>query len=79
MWTYPHVHGSGHKPSDAILSKEWKLIRFPSEEPTELYNLADDIGEKKNLAKQHPEKVQEMEKLLDAWLEETMLGAAPTL
>lgn len=79
MWTYPHVHGSGHKPSDAILSKEWKLIRFPGDEPTELYNLADDIGEKNNLAKQHPEKVQQLEKLLDAWLKETMLGASPTL
>ena len=30
----------------------------------ELYNLADDIGEKKNLAATHPEKVKE---LADAW------------
>ncbi|MDC0497349.1 hypothetical protein OAN72_00075 [bacterium] len=63
----------------ARLDKEWKLIRFPGDEPTELYNLADDIGEKNNLAKQHPEKVQQLEKLLDAWLKETMLGASPTL
>lgn len=68
-WTYPHVHGSGHQPSDAILSKDWKLIRFQSNEPTELYNLSTDIGEQTNLAKQHPEKVQELEKLLDAWLD----------
>ncbi|MGJ8650266.1 MAG: sulfatase [Opitutaceae bacterium] len=70
-WTYPHVHGSGHKPSDAILVGDWKLIRFESDEPTELYNLSTDIGEKKNLAKQYPEKVQKLNKLLDAWLEQT--------
>lgn len=70
-WTYPHVHGSGHKPSDAILSKEWKLIRFQGDEPTELYNLATDLGEQTNLAKQNPEKVQELERRLDEWLERT--------
>ncbi|MGJ8642437.1 MAG: sulfatase [Luteolibacter sp.] len=70
-WTYPHVHGSGHKPSDAILVGNYKLIRFPSDEPTELYNLATDIGERNNIAKQHPEKVQELVKLLDDWLEKT--------
>jgi arylsulfatase A-like enzyme len=70
-WTYPHIHGSGHQPSDAILSKQWKLIRFQSNEPNELYNLASDLGEQNNLAKQHPEKVKELEVRLDAWLDKT--------
>ncbi|MFC1766869.1 sulfatase [Planctomycetota bacterium] len=70
-WTYPHIHGSGHQPSGAILSKDWKLIRFQSDEPTELYNLATDLGEKTNLAKQHPEKVRELDMLLDEWLKQT--------
>ncbi|GEM_PF-6456538 len=47
------------------------MIRFQSDEPTELYNLATDLGEKTNLAKQHPEKVQELEMLLDKWLKKT--------
>lgn len=70
-WTYPHIHGSGHQPSDAIISKDWKLIRFQSDEPTELYNISSDLGEQTNLAKQHPEKVKELEKRLDAWLDKT--------
>lgn len=45
---------------------DWKLIRFP-DRPAELYNIAKDIGEKKNLAYKHPEKVREMYKLLWAW------------
>src|ERR1035438_2870950 len=32
--------------------------------PPELYNLADDIGERTNLAKQYPQKVEEMRTLL---------------
>ena len=23
-WTYPHKHGNGHRPSDAILVGDWK-------------------------------------------------------
>jgi len=30
----------------------------------ELYNLKDDLGQKNNLAKQHPEKLEEMKQLL---------------
>ena len=32
--------------------------------PAQLYNLADDIGETKNLVAQYPEKVKELEALL---------------
>jgi arylsulfatase A-like enzyme len=35
--------------------------------PVELYNLAVDSGEKQNLADQHPEKVAELRRRLDAW------------
>jgi arylsulfatase A-like enzyme len=70
-WTYPHEHGSGHLPSDAIISKQWKLIRFQSDEPTELYNIVEDIGETTNLATQHPEKVKELNMRLDDWLNKT--------
>jgi len=31
----------------------------------QLYNLADDIGETKNLASEHPERVKEMRELLE--------------
>jgi arylsulfatase A-like enzyme len=61
----------------AIRRGDWKLVQT-SEGPlretdpavlkdlsrAELYNLADDIGEKNNLAAKHPDKVKE---LADAW------------
>lgn len=54
----------------AIREGKWKLIKrkLLSKSPTawELYNLEEDDSEKKNLASQHPEIVQELEK---KWLE----------
>jgi len=41
----------------------WKIVG------TELYNLANDIGEKNNVARQHPEKFQELAKKRKEWIE----------
>lgn len=45
---------------------DWKLLRYP-DRPAELYDLADDISEKNNLAFRYPEKVKELYKLLFQW------------
>lgn len=70
-WTYPHNHGSGHKPSHAIRKGNWKLIHFDSDNSNELYKLDDDIGEKKDLAAKNPEKVKALHKELQAWIKRT--------
>lgn len=49
---------------DGIRRGPWKLVRKGQKH--ELYHLEDDIGEKKNLAKRHPEIVRELSKLLSA-------------
>jgi arylsulfatase A-like enzyme len=55
---------------------DWKLIRFFCANPDfsdrlELYDLAADIGETKNLAAVAPEKLGELQGLLAAWLQKT--------
>ena len=45
----------------AIQRGDWKLI---AEVPAGLYNMAEDVGETKNLAAQHPELVTELTALL---------------
>jgi len=70
-WTYPHKHGSGHRPSHAIRKDGWKLIRFESGLKYELYNLLEDAGESKNLAAENSEKVAELDGLLTHWIKET--------
>ena len=75
-WTYPHHHGSQHSPSNAIRLGDWKLIqktdeKTKPEDQYELYNLADDIGESKDLAKSKPERTQKLAAQLKQWLDAT--------
>lgn len=49
-----------------IREGDWKLLRYP-DRPAELYNLADDISEKHDLAAQYPERVRKMFKMLFEW------------
>jgi len=64
-WHYPHYHRT--KPYGAIRSGDWKLIEFFEYGTLELYHLAEDPNETKNLAGQQPEKAQELLRQLKAW------------
>ena len=44
----------------AFRSGNWKIVRPRKNEPIELYHLAGDVGEKRNLASQHPDKLGEL-------------------
>ncbi len=52
----------------AVRKGNWKAVRLKVHSnrnaPLELYNLAEDLGETKNLAAKYPEIVKEMEKLM---------------
>lgn len=63
------VHGNKH----AIRQGDWKLVMNGNMKP-ELYNLKSDIGEKSDLADQHPERVQQMRESHNAWLKEMRKG-----
>ena len=54
----------------AIRHGDWKLVKEQGEKEWSLYNLAEDIGEKNNLAGTIPEKAQELKKLYDEWEKE---------
>jgi arylsulfatase A-like enzyme len=57
-------------PVSLIHSGNWKLMEFLEDGSLELYNLAEDLGESKNLAKQNPEKVKELHARLVKWRQE---------
>ncbi|MBW3596784.1 MAG: sulfatase, partial [Planctomycetes bacterium] len=67
-WHLPHYHHS--TPAGAIRRGDWKLIDFFEDGRRELYHLADDPGEQRNLASQEPEKAKELQSALAAWREE---------
>jgi hypothetical protein len=66
----------GFLPGTSVRRGDWKLIRFYADnedgsDRLELYNLADDVGESRNLAAQRPELVAELNALIDGFLRDT--------
>ena len=70
-WHYPHYGNQGNAPTAAVREGDWKLIEWYEDGRLELFNLADDIGEKTNLAKKHPDKVKALATKLAAWRKDT--------
>ena len=70
-WHYPHYHPGGAHPYGAVRRGDDRLIEFYEDGALELYNLKEDIGEKRNLVKENPEKTRELHRMLHAWLSET--------
>lgn len=64
-WHLPHYHHS--TPASALRQGDWKLIEFFETGSLELYNLAEDIGESKNLAARFPDRTQALHAALKAW------------
>ena len=70
-----HAVSASIQGTPAVRSGSWKYIPAPGSggwgkggdqaQPVQLYNLADDLGETKNLAAALPEKVAEMKTLLE--------------
>lgn len=58
-------------PAGAVRVGPWKLIEFFEDGRLELYNTANDIGEKTNLADQLPERVKEMHQRMLDWRKQT--------
>ena len=59
------------RPGSAIRYGDWKLHYFFENNEIELYNLAEDIGERNNLATTETEKAEELLNYLKNWWNET--------
>jgi len=66
-WHYPHYSNQGGFPGAAVRMGDWKLIERFEDGRVHLYNLAQDVGERKDLASQHPQRVRRMREKLHAW------------
>ena len=54
-------------PSTSLLHGQWKLIEFHEDDSIALYNLKDDPGETRNLAKNMPDRAAQLRAEMDAW------------
>jgi arylsulfatase A-like enzyme len=68
-WHYPlaEPHFLGGRSAGSIRQGDWKLIEFFDTGNVELYDLAADAGESKDLAGQTPDKVRQLRGALAAW------------
>ncbi len=58
-------------PAASVIEGDWKLIEFFEDGRLELYNLRTDLRERRNLAKQLPDKARELHAKMQAWRSET--------
>lgn len=70
-WHYPHYNFHQPliptRPCGAVRKGGYKLIEFYEDNHTELYNLREDIGERRNLARAQADKASELRRDLEAW------------
>ncbi len=71
FWHYPHYGNQGGAPTGAIREGDWKLIEWYENGKLELFNLKEDISEKNDLAKKHPDKVKTLAAKLASWRKDT--------
>ena len=67
-WHFPHYSNHGYQsPNGAIRSGRYKLIEYYENGTVQLFDLEDDIGERKDLAKSKPEIARKLKKMLHDW------------
>jgi len=67
-WHYPHYHTGGATPHSTIRSGDYRLVHFYEDNRDELYNLATDPSETKDLATTDSETTNCLRAKLDGWL-----------
>jgi arylsulfatase A-like enzyme len=66
-WHYPHSSDNNCRYHSAVRCGDYKLIEYLEDARVELYNLAADTGETKNLAGKEPQKAAELLGMLRRW------------
>lgn len=69
VWHYVNFYNN-QQPYSALRTGDWKLIYFHSDRRLELYNIAEDISEKTDLATREPARTAQLAKLLGKLLRE---------
>lgn len=80
FWHYPHYSNQGVEPGSAVRLGKFKLIDNFEKGRQELYDLENDLSENTDISASHPEKKDELYKLLTAWRNKTnakMMEANP--
>ncbi len=66
-WHFPHYTNQGSRPAAAVREGNWKLIENLEDNSAELYDLAKDPAEEKNVSVENATVVESLQKKLHAW------------
>ncbi len=67
FWHYPHYGNQGGSPSGAVRAGDFKLIEFYEDGRKELYNIREDVEERRDLAPAESRKREELGEMLHFW------------
>lgn len=67
FWHYPHYSDQGGRPSGAVRLGAWKLIEFYEDGRLELFQLAEDPGEQRNLVQREAVRARKLHGMLADW------------
>lgn len=71
FWHFPHYGNHGSGPCSSVRAGNWKLIEWMEDDSVDLFDLADDMGERHNVADAHPDLVKRLRARLRDWREES--------
>jgi hypothetical protein len=66
-WHYPNYTNQGGRPAGAIRDGDWKLVENFEDDSFELFDLAHDPAEKKNVAASEPARTADLRNKLHEW------------
>jgi arylsulfatase A-like enzyme len=69
-WHYPHYGNQGGAPGGAVREGDWKLIEHYEDGRVELFNVREELSEKRDLAPVEAQRVKELRAKLAAWRED---------
>ena len=70
-WHFPHYSNHGYQsPNGAIRLGKYKLLEYFENGTTQLFDLENDIGERRDLSQQQPETTRKLLKMLRDWRKE---------
>jgi arylsulfatase A-like enzyme len=67
FWHFPHYSNQGGRPAGAVRDGDWKLIEHYEDGGLELFNLAQDPGELRDLSPGDPARAAALQARLAAW------------
>jgi arylsulfatase A-like enzyme len=70
FWHYPHYSNQGGFPGGAVRRGDWKLFEHFVDGRAQLFNLSDDLGERRDLSETESQRTDQLRQQLHAWYRE---------